>query len=252
MRFDVITLFPELVRQVALHGITGRALDKGLFQLETWNPRDFTNDVHRTVDDRPYGGGPGMVMLYQPLTDALEAARRDDPAGAKVVCLSPRGKRLEQATVNEMASQSRVILIAGRYEGIDERFIEAHVDEEMSVGDYVLSGGELPAMLLIDAIVRQLPGALGHKDSAQQDSFMNGLLDYPHFSRPEIIDGRRVPDVLLSGHHGNIERWRREQSLKATLKWRPELLDSAVLSNEDWQVLNKLKTGSRNPKVADG
>ncbi len=252
MRFDVITLFPELVRQVALHGITGRALDKGLFQLETWNPRDFTNDVHRTVDDRPYGGGPGMVMLYQPLTDALEAARRDDPAGAKVVYLSPRGKRLEQATVNEMAGRSRVILIAGRYEGIDERFIKAHVDEEISVGDYVLSGGELPAMLLIDAIVRQLPGALGHKDSAQQDSFMNGLLDYPHFSRPEVIDGRRVPDVLLSGHHGNIERWRREQSLKATLKWRPELLDSAALSNEDRQVLNKLKTGSRNPKVADG
>ncbi len=245
MRFDVITLFPELVRQVATHGVTSRASDNGIFHLETWNPRDFTNDVHHTVDDRPYGGGPGMVMLYRPLTDALEAARRDDPTEAKVVYLSPRGRRLEQATVNRMASEARLILIAGRYEGIDERFIEAHVDEEISVGDYVLSGGELPAMLLIDAVVRQLPGALGHKDSAQQDSFMNGLLDYPHFSRPEVIDGRRVPDVLLSGHHGNIEQWRHEQSLKATLEWRPDLLDSAELSDRDRQILAKLKTGSR-------
>lgn len=245
MRFDVITLFPELVGQVVAQGVTSRALAQGIFQLKTWNPRDFTADVHRTVDDRPYGGGPGMVMLYQPLTEALEAARRDDPRDAKVVYLSPRGKRLEQAAVNQMADRPRVILIAGRYEGIDERFVNAHVDEEISVGDFVLSGGELPAMMLIDAVVRQLPGALGHADSAQQDSFMNGLLDYPHYSRPEVIDGRHVPEVLLSGHHANIEQWRREQSLKATLKWRPDMLDSADLSDRDRRILARLKTGSR-------
>ena len=245
MRFDVITLFPELIRQVKAYGVTRRASEKGLFQLETWNPRDYTQDVHRTVDDRPYGGGPGMVMLYQPLADALEAARNSAMGETSVVFLSPRGKRLDQAMVNRMAELPRLLLIAGRYEGIDERFIEAHVDEEISVGDYVLSGGELPAMLLIDAIVRQIPGALGHEDSAQQDSFMNGLLDHPHYSRPEVIEGRRTPEVLLSGHHGNIENWRREQALKVTLKWRPDLLESADLSDKDRQIIAKLKTGSR-------
>jgi tRNA (guanine37-N1)-methyltransferase len=244
VKFDVITLFPDLVRQVASCGVTQRALDRALFELNTWNPRDFTHDVHRTVDDRPYGGGPGMVMLYQPLLDALNAARSADPTAATVVYLSPQGKPLNQSIINRLAALPRLILVAGRYEGIDERFIQAHVDEEYSAGDYVLSGGELPAMLLIDAIVRQLPGALGHVDSAQQDSFMNGLLDCPHYSRPEEIDGHKVPKVLLSGHHLKIAQWRREQALKKTLQSRPDLLIDADLSKQDQQIVERLK-GSR-------
>ncbi len=251
-RFDVITLFPELVRQVAACGVTGKAHERGLFELKTWNPRDFTSDVHRTVDDRPYGGGPGMVMLYQPLADALAAARRDTAGEARVIYLSPRGRRLDQATVNTLATVPRLVLVAGRYEGIDERFIEAHVDEEISVGDYVLSGGELPAMLLIDAIVRQLPGALGHAGSAQQDSFMDGLLDCPHYSRPEVVDGRAVPEVLRSGHHERIARWRRERALETTLERRPELLDHAALSEEDRRIIARLKTGSRGSNSESG
>ncbi len=237
MRFDVITLFPELVRQVAQWGIAERALKQGLFDLETWNPRDYTTDVHQTIDARPYGGGPGMVMLYQPLADALRDAQRDDSRPAKVVYLTPQGRSLDQASVNRFANEQRVILIAGRYEGIDERFIEAHVDEECSVGDYVLSGGELPAMLLIDAVVRLLPGALGHHESAQQDSFMSGVLDCPHYTRPEKIEGRQVPEELLSGNHARIAAWRREQSLLRTLERRPELLDKIVLSKTDRQIL---------------
>ncbi len=239
LRVDVITLFPELVRQVIQCGVTERAHRVGLFELKTWNPRDFTHDVHRTVDDRPYGGGPGMVMLYQPLADALDAARRDDPRPGRVVYLSPQGRLLDQAAVNGLAREERLILIAGRYEGIDERFIEACVDEEWSIGDYVLSGGELPAMVLIDAVARQLPGALGHEDSAQQDSFMDGLLDCAHYTRPEEIAGRRVPDVLLSGHHARIARWRREQALVRTLRRRPDLLQKAVLSRADLKVLDE-------------
>ncbi len=251
MRFDVITLFPELVRQVISCGVTGRAAEKGLFELATWNPRDYTHDVHRTVDDRPYGGGPGMVMRYQPLADALAAAKREAGDEAKVIYLSPRGRRLDQPLVNRLARTPGMILIAGRYEGIDERFIEAHVDEEISVGDFVLSGGELPAMLLIDAIVRQLPGALGHADSAQQDSFMEGLLDCPHYSRPEVVAGREVPEVLRSGHHERIAAWRREQALRQTLKWRPDLLEKADLSDEDRRTIERLKRGLRkeNPEA---
>lgn len=241
MKFDVITLFPDLVKQVASCGVTQRAQDKSLFELKTWNPRDYTDDVHRTVDDRPYGGGPGMVMLYQPLLDALQAARKADDTAGRVAYLSPQGRPLTQGIVNELALQPRLILVSGRYEGVDERFIEAHVDEEYSVGDYVLSGGELPAMLLIDAIVRQLPGALGHAESAAQDSFMQGLLDCPHYSRPEEIDGHRVPDVLLSGHHARIAEWRRQQALKKTLKVRPELLTKAELSQEERQFVKRLK-----------
>ncbi len=251
-RIDVITLFPDLVQQVVACGVTGRAHERGLFELKTWNPRDFTEDVHRTVDDRPYGGGPGMVMLYQPLADALAVAQQDAPGVARVIYLSPRGRRLDQAAVNRLVELPRLILIAGRYEGIDERFIEAHVDEEISVGDYVLSGGELPAMLLIDAMVRQLPGALGHAESARQDSFMDGLLDHPHYSRPEVVEGRPVPEVLRSGHHDRIARWRREQALAATLKWRPELLDDAELSDEDRRVIDRLKTGSRGSNSESG
>ncbi len=251
MRFDVITLFPELVRQVISCGVTGRAAEKGLFTLATWNPRDYTHDVHRTVDDRPYGGGPGMVMRYQPLADALAAAKREAGDETKVIYLSPRGRRLDQPLVNRLARTPGMILIAGRYEGIDERFIEAHVDEEISVGDFVLSGGELPAMLLIDAIVRQLPGALGHADSAQQDSFMDGLLDCPHYSRPEVVAGREVPEVLRSGHHERIVAWRREQALRQTLKWRPDLLEKADLSDEDRRTIERLKRGlrSENPEA---
>ena len=238
MRFDVITLFPELVHQVTQWGITERALRQDLFDLKTWNPRDYTTDVHQTVDGRPYGGGPGMVMLYQPLADALQDAQCDDSRPAKVVYLSPQGRRLDQASVNRFVNEQRIILIAGRYEGIDERFIDEYVDEECSVGDYVLSGGELPAMLLIDAVVRLIPGALGHSESAQQDSFMDGVLDCPHYTRPEEINGRQTPEVLLSGNHARIAAWRREQSLLRTLKRRPELLDKVVLSEADRQMLN--------------
>jgi len=238
VRFDVITLFPELVQQVAQWGITERALRRDLFALKTWNPRDYTTDVHQTVDGRPYGGGPGMVMLYQPLADALQDAQRDDSRPTKVVYLSPQGRRLDQASVNRFANEQRIILIAGRYEGIDERFIDEHVDEECSVGDYVLSGGELPAMLLIDAVVRLIPGALGHNESAQQDSFMDGVLDCPHYTRPEEINGHQAPEVLLSGNHARIAAWRREQSLLRTLERRPELLDKVMLSEADRSMLN--------------
>jgi tRNA (guanine37-N1)-methyltransferase len=224
MRIDVITLFPDLVRQVVEYGVTRRAHQAALFSLKTWNPRDFTRDVHRTVDDRPYGGGPGMVMLYQPLADALAAARADGEHNGKVVYLSPQGRRLDQAAVKRFATLERLVLVSGRYEGIDERFIEAHVDEEWSLGDYVLSGGELPAMILIDAMVRMLPGALGHEDSAEQDSFMDGLLDYPHYTRPEVIDGMAVPEVLLGGNHAEIAKWRQAKALERTRLRRPDLL----------------------------
>ena len=238
LRFDVLTLFPQWLSQVTEFGVTGRAARNGLIELATWNPRDYTTDVHRTVDDRPYGGGPGMVMLYQPLADALAAALEADARPAKVIYLSPRGRRLDQAAVNRFAGMSRLVLVSGRYEGIDERFVEAHVDEEWSIGDYVLSGGELPAMVLIDAVTRQLPGALGHAESAARDSFMEGLLDCPHYTRPERIGERAVPPVLLSGNHAEIERWRREQALAATRKRRPDLLRDGP-DNGNEQTLNE-------------
>jgi len=225
MRFDVVTLFPDLVRQVISCGVTERAYKAGLFELETWNPRDYTSDVHRTVDDRPYGGGPGMVMLYQPLADAVKAAKADDKTPGKVIYLSPQGKPLTQAAVKQFATTERLILIAGRYEGIDERFVEDYVDEEWSLGDFVLSGGEIPAMALIDAVTRLLPGALGHADSAQQDSFMESMLDYPHYTRPEEIAGKNVPAVLLSGNHAKIAEWRKHEALQRTLERRPDLLE---------------------------
>ncbi|MGV6817048.1 MAG: tRNA (guanosine(37)-N1)-methyltransferase TrmD [Thiotrichales bacterium] len=241
MRFDVITLFPSLVEQVLSCGINERARRSGLVELVTWNPRDFTQDVHRTVDDRPYGGGPGMLMRYEPLADALQAVREAEETPARVIYLSPAGAPLKQPQVNEMARQERIILVAGRYEGIDERFIEQHVDEEVSIGDYVLSGGELPAMTLIDAVIRQLPGALGHEASAQQDSFMSGLLDCPHYTRPETVSERSVPEVLLSGHHGEIEKWRRQQALIKTWRVRPELLESVELSHSDQRLIEVLR-----------
>lgn len=235
MRIDVVTLFPELVQTLTEHGIPRRAAERGLLRLETWNPRDYTRDRHRTVDDRPYGGGPGMVMRVEPLQAAIQAARQADVA-APVIYLSPQGRRLDQAGVSELARRPRLILVAGRYEGIDERLIEAEVDEEWSIGDYVLSGGELAAMVLADAVTRLLPGALGDADSAGQDSFMEGLLDYPHYTRPEEVAGRRVPEVLLGGNHAEIERWRRQQALGRTRERRPDLLELLEL-DEEQQVL---------------
>jgi tRNA (guanine37-N1)-methyltransferase len=224
MRFDIITIFPEMFAAFSESGITRRALDLGLIELKLWNPRDFTSDKHRTVDDRPYGGGPGMVMLYQPLKDAIDAARADDPRPAPVVYLSPQGEVLKQDKVEALQLLERIIFLAGRYEGIDERLIETQVDFELSIGDYVLSGGELPAMVVMDALTRRIPGALGDAQSAEQDSFAEGLLDCPHYTRPEEIAGHRVPDVLLSGNHAEIARWRASEARARTQKRRPDLL----------------------------
>lgn len=238
MRIEVVTLFPELVAAVVGHGIPRRAVERGLLALRCWNPRDYTEDRHRTVDDRPYGGGPGMVMKVEPLRRAIQAARAAAP-GAKVVYLSPQGRRLDQAAVAAMAGLESLILVAGRYEGVDERLIELEVDEEWSIGDYVLSGGELAAMVVVDAVTRLLPGALGDEDSAEQDSFMDGLLDCPHYTRPEEIEGLRVPQVLLGGHHGEIERWRRKQALGRTWRRRPDLLEGRELSDRDRRLLDE-------------
>jgi tRNA (guanine37-N1)-methyltransferase len=222
-RIDVITLFPDWIGRLRELGLTGRALADGRVTLQCFNPRDYAEGVHRSVDDRPYGGGPGMVMRPEPLAQAIEAARADS-AEAKVSCLSPQGRRLDQAAVTELAGRERLILVCGRYEGIDERVMEALVDEEWSVGDFVLSGGEPAAAVLIDAVVRLLPGVLGHEQSAEQDSFSDGLLDCPHYTRPERWRGRAVPDVLLSGDHARIERWRRERAIERTRRRRPDLL----------------------------
>jgi len=237
MRIDVITLFPEMFRILTAHGITGRAVERGLLEVVTWNPRDYTTDRHRTVDDRPYGGGPGMVMRYEPLQAAIQAVRAAAAPGTKLACLSPQGRRLDQRGLEELSQRDGLILLCGRYEGIDERLIEAEVDEEWSIGDYVLSGGELPAMVIIDGLTRLLPGALGHEDSAAQDSFVAGLLDHPHYTRPEIVDGREVPDVLRSGDHQAIARWRRKQALGRTWLRRPDLLAALTLSDEQRELL---------------
>ena len=239
MRIDVVTIFPELVETVGQVGVTGRAVERGLLKLATWDPRDYTQDRHRTVDDRPYGGGPGMVMKVEPLRAAIRDAREAGERPGRVIYLSPQGRTLDQDAVRDLAESEHLVLIAGRYEGIDERIVEAEIDEEWSIGDYVLSGGELPAMVLIDAVARLLPGALGDAESAQQDSFMAGLLDHPHYTRPEEIDGRRVPAVLLRGNHAEIERWRRKQALGRTWLRRPELLESLDLSDRDRQLLDE-------------
>ena len=238
MRVDVITLFPEMVRECASHGIQGRAIENGLLELQTWNPRDYTEDKHRGVDDRPYGGGPGMVMQVQPLRAAIQAARETATA-APLIYLSPQGARFDQRKAQQLAGQQRIILLAGRYEGVDERIIDLEVDEELSVGDYVLSGGELPALTVMDAVTRLLPGALGDADSAQEDSFMDGLLDYPHYTRPEEIDGLRVPDELIGGNHADIRRWRSKQALGRTWLRRPDLLETLQLDKEQQVLLNE-------------
>jgi len=218
-------------------GVIGRAVKSGKISVDTFNPRDFTHDRHRTVDDRPYGGGPGMLMMVKPLTDAIHAAKNIGGENSKVIYLSPQGKPLDQAGVKRLASIERTILICGRYEGIDERVIESHVDEEVSIGDYVLSGGELPAMVLMDAVARLVPGVLGHKASAVEDSFTDGLLDCPHYTRPEVLEGQKVPEVLLSGDHEKIRQWRLMQSLGKTMQRRPDLLNHLALTEEQLRLL---------------
>ena len=239
MRVDVVTLFPEMVETLLRFGVTGRAVERGLLTVATWDPRDATHDRHRTVDDRPYGGGPGMVMKVQPLRDTLRRARAAAEQPGKTIYLSPQGRPLTQDGVRELAAEPRLILLAGRYEGIDERLIETEVDEEWSIGDYVLSGGELAALVVIDAVVRLLPGALNDQESAEQDSFMDGLLDCPHYTRPEELDGRRVPVVLLSGDHAAIARWRRREALGRTWLRRPDLLARQALDDRDRALLEE-------------
>ena len=247
-RYDVVTLFPEMFAALTGSGITRRAIDRGLYALEFHNPRDFTSDPHRTVDDRPYGGGPGMVMLAEPLTQAIRAARAAQEAAlgrsGRVIYLSPQGRRLEQAVVLELAAEPGLVLLCGRYEGVDQRFIDAHVDVQISLGDFVLSGGEIAAMALLDAVARLQPGVLRDEGSHQLDSFnpaLDGLLDCPHYTRPEQWQGQSVPAPLLSGHHAQIERWRREQSLLTTARHRPDVLQAArargLLSAADETVL---------------
>ncbi len=250
IRFDCVTLFPETFGAVSAFGVTSRALERGLWQLSLWNPRDFTTDNYRTVDDRPYGGGPGMVMLAEPLEKAISAAKAAAAGEAKVIHLSPQGRALDHRRVMEIAAMERVILLAGRYEGVDERLIARCVDEEVSIGDYVLSGGELAAMVLIDAVVRQLPGALGDGDSAAQESFVDGLLDCPQYTRPETYAGETVPAVLLSGHHERIMRWRLKQSLGRTWMRRPELLERRGMSDSERKLLEEFRQEMSEDKGA--
>lgn len=237
MWFGVVTLFPEMFEAITRFGVSGRAVKNGLIQLQCWSPRDFAYDKHRTVDDRPYGGGPGMLMKVQPLRDAIQAAKDAAEGEAKVIYLSPQGRKLDHKGVQELAEQKRLILVAGRYEGIDERLLETVIDEEWSLGDFVLSGGELPAMTLIDAVSRLVPGVLGHQDSATEDSFCDGLLDCPHYTRPEQLDGMDVPEVLLSGNHEEIRRWRLKQQLGRTWQRRPDLLEDLELTAEQQSLL---------------
>lgn len=236
MRIGVVTLFPEMFRALTEYGVTGRAVRSGLIEVSCVNPRDFAHDRHRTVDDRCYGGGPGMLMMVQPLRDAIHAAKAAGEGG-KVIYLSPQGRRLDQKLVQQLAREPRLILVAGRYEGIDERVIQTEIDLEVSVGDYVLSGGELPAMTLIDAVSRLVPGVLGKQESAEQDSFTDGLLDCPHYTRPEVLDGLTVPEVLLSGNHAAIRRWRMLQALGRTWERRPDLIEGLALTGEQEELL---------------
>ena len=238
MRIDVVTLFPEMVRDYARHGVLARALRQQLMALHTWNPRDYSAGGKRQVDDRPYGGGPGMVLLAEPLQKAIHAARDEHSSPCRVIYMSAQGKPLKQDAINDMAQADGLILIAGRYKGIDERVVECEVDEQWSLGDYVISGGELAAMVVIEAVSRHIPGALGNEDSIQEDSFMTGLLDCPHYTRPAEFQRKQVPDVLLSGDHELIRRWRLKQALGRTLKWRPDLLRRRAFSREERELLN--------------
>lgn len=242
LHFGVVTLIPEMF-QALDYGIVGRAIKNKIAAVSYWNPRDWATDTHKTVDDKPYGGGPGMVMMYQPLASAIENAKQFLPANCKTIYLSPQGKKIGQTHLNAIVNnRQHLLFVAGRYEGIDERIIDRYIDEEWSVGDFVISGGELAAMTIMDALIRLLPGALGHQASNIQESFMHGLLDYPHYTRPDTIDGLRVPAVLLSGDHQAIERWRKKQSLGKTWQKKPELLSSLDLSELEQQLLNEFKT----------
>ena len=244
IRFDVVTLFPEMFAAITGGGITSRALERGLYSLTTWNPRDFTTDNYRTVDDRPYGGGPGMVMLPEPLERTLDAVKT--AGGGRTLYLTPQGRKLDHRRVMEFSKEKSLTLLCGRYEGVDERLLERRVDEEISIGDFVLSGGELAAMALIDACVRQLPGALGDGASALEESFADGLLDCPQYTRPETYADRKVPEVLLSGHHENIRRWRLKQALGRTWLRRPDLLAVKTLSAEERKLLDEFQREHRS------
>ncbi len=224
MRFDVITLFPEMFSALTESGVSRRAIQSELYALKTWNPRQFTLDRHKTVDDRPYGGGPGMVMMYQPLKDTLSAIENELQVKPHVVYLSPQGQPLTQQKVADLTQYDNITLLCGRYEGVDERLVTSSVDEEISIGDFVVSGGELPAMMLMDAVIRLIPGALGHSQSAEQDSFSDGLLDCPHYTRPEVVDGMSVPSVLMEGNHAKIDAWRQAQKIVRTQQRRPDIL----------------------------
>ena len=239
MQIAVVSLFPEMVGQVAEFGVVGRAKERQLLSLLCQNPRDYATDAHRTVDDRPYGGGPGMVLKYEPTAKAIHAAKEALPAGCPVVCLSPQGRVFDQATAQRYSALPGIVLLAGRYEGIDERLIDREVDEELSLGDFVLSGGEIAAMAVIDAVARLLPGVLGDEESALQDSFMQGLLDHPHYTRPESIDGQSVPAVLLSGDHARIARWRYKQALGRSYLRRPDMVRKLELSSDQQKLLDE-------------
>lgn len=246
MKIEVVSLFPEEVLTVGRFGVVGRAVDAGLVAIGAVSPRDFADDVHRTVDDRPYGGGPGMVMKCGPLMSAIREARSRAGHRARVVCLTPQGSRFDQARAREMSEWPSLVLVAGRYEGIDERVLEAEIDYEVSLGDFVMSGGEIAAMAVIDAVVRLLPGVLGDAESATQDSFEDGLLDCPHYTRPETVEGRRVPAVLLSGDHGAIARWRLKQALGRTWERRPDLLADRSLTHEEQTLLDEYMAEAQN------
>lgn len=249
VKIAVVSIFPNMFNAIADFGITSRALKRGLVELKTWTPRDFAPDRHSTVDDRPYGGGPGMVMMVQPVRDAIAAAKQWAGADARVIYLSPQGRTLSQQGVAELYGYGNLVLLAGRYEGIDERLLDTVIDEEWSIGDYVLSGGELPAMVLIDAVTRLIPGALGHALSAEQDSFTDGLLDCPHYTRPEEFEGLRVPDVLMSGNHEHIRRWRLKQALGRTWQKRPDLLQAVTLTEEQRALLTEFRRDLDNDKL---
>ncbi len=252
MRIDVITLFPEVLQALSGLGVTGRAIDSGRIGLKAWDPRAFAGDRHRSVDDRPYGGGPGMVMTVEPLRSAIRAAKAEHGRGACVSLLSPQGRRLNQETLGELAGRPGLILVCGRYEGIDERLIELEVDEEWSIGDYVISGGELAAAVVIDGVARLQPGVLGDDQSAEQDSFMDGLLDHPHYSRPDRVEGLGVPEVLLSGDHAAIRRWRRKQALGRTAERRPDLLAGLELTEDDENLLEEYQQDRKKHETDAG
>jgi tRNA (guanine37-N1)-methyltransferase len=251
MRIDVITLFPQALEELTGLGVTGRAIRDGKVELKAWNPRDLAQDKHRTVDARPYGGGPGMVMAVEPLSSTIQAVRKKQAGGIRVSLMSPQGRRLDQAGIDELASRQGLILVCGRYEGIDERIIDSEIDEEWSIGDYVISGGELAAAVIIDAVTRLIPGVLGDEQSAEQDSFVDGLLDHPHYTRPEMAGGKAVPQVLLSGDHEAIRRWRRKQALGRTWQRRPDLLEGRELDIEAKLLLKEFRDELEHTDKAD-